>query len=148
MNATMTTPRLELLFEERVRLTEVVEYGFPMNDLLEGKTPIPPEGARFDIYFEGSLQGDRIRGTIEGVDFLEVRADGRYFLNLQARIRTEDGANIQLRETGVNNQGTLRLQMEFHTGDRRYSWLNSRQVLGIGTVDLSAAEANVQGYLI
>lgn len=148
MNATVTTTQLDLLFEERVRLTDVVEYGFSMNDLLEGKTPIPPEGARFDIYFEGMLQGERIKGTIAGVDYLEVRADGRYFLNLQARIRTEDGANIQLRETGINSQGALHLQMDFHTNDRRYSWLNSRQVLGVGTVDFTTAEANVQGFLI
>ena len=144
----MTTTNMELLFEESVRLTNFVEYGFSMQDLVEGKRSIPSEGARFDIYFEGDLTGDKIKGKISGIDYLTVRSDGRFFLNLQARIKTDDGANIQLIETGINNQGDLRLNMEFHTNEEKYKWLNHKQVLGLGYADFNTGEASVKGYLI
>jgi len=144
----MTTTDMKLLFEERVKLTDFVEYGFSMQDLAEGKRPIPPEGARFDIYFEGDLTGDKINGKISGIDYLTVRSDGRFFLNLQARVKTDDGANIQLVETGINNQGNLRLTMAFHTNEEKYKWLNHKQVIGLGYADFNTGEASVKGYLI
>src|SRR5690606_11787899 len=112
---------LVLLFEEKVVLSDFVEYGFSMQDLVNGER-IPEEGARFDIYFEGDLTGEKINGKISGVDYLEVRADGRFFLDLHARILTDDGAQIQVTETGINDNGTLKLNMEFHTNNNWYSW--------------------------
>ncbi len=138
---------LELLFEEHVTLTDFVEYGFSMQDVVESGA-VPKRGARFDIYFEGDVIGDKINGKITGVDYLEVRADGRFFLDLHATIITNDGASIQVTETGINDQGTLKLNMEFHTNDERYSWVNHAQVAGLGTVDFNTGKANVKGYLI
>jgi len=138
---------LELLFEEHVVLTDFVEYGFGLQDVMEGK-PIPKSGARFDIYFEGDVIGDKISGKITGVDYLEIRPDRRFFLNLHATIITNDGASIQVEETGINNQGALKLNMQFHTNDERYEWMNHAQVIGLGTVDFNTGKANVKGYLI
>jgi hypothetical protein len=138
----------ELLFKENVRLTAVKEYGYSWSELAEGKSPIPPEGARFDISFEGDLIGDRINGTIKGIDYLEVRADGHFILNLQACITTDDGVDIKVTESGVNNQGNLRLNIAFHTSDKRYTWLNQSQVWGVGEVNFKTGEAKVKGYLI
>ena len=143
-----TTTEQVLLFEEDVQLTDFVEYGFSLQDLVEGKLPIPSEGARFDIHFEGELVGERIKGRIKGVDYLEVRADGRFFLNLQAMIRTDDGATIKVVETGINNRGDLRLNMEFHTNDQHYKWLNHTQVQGVGMADFNSGIAKVKGFLI
>lgn len=147
MKDVMEKTDLELLFEEHVTLTDFVEYGFSMQDVIEGK-PIPKRGARFDIYFEGDVIGDKINGKITGVDYLEVRADGRFFLNLHATIITDDGASIQVEETGINNLGTLKLNMEFHTNDERYDWVNHVQVAGLGAVDFNTGKVNVKGYLI
>jgi hypothetical protein len=144
----LTAAVRELLFEEDVRLTDFVEFGFSMQELVEGTRPIPNEGARFDIHFEGAMVGERIKGTIKGVDYLEVRADGRFFLNLQAFIKTDDGATIKVVETGVNSEGELRLNMIFHTNAEQYKWLNCAQVLGIGTADFNLGIAKVKGYLI
>jgi hypothetical protein len=143
----MTKTEMEFLFEEKVTLTDFVEYGFSMQDLVKGR-PVPKEGARFDIYFEGDLTGDKINGKITGIDYLEVRADRRFILDLRARIITDDGATIQVTETGINNYGDLRLNMEFHTNDERYTWLNHKQVLGLGFADLNTGAAGVKGYLI
>lgn len=145
MENTLEKTDLSLLFEEQVVLTDFVEYGFSMQDLVNGER-IPEEGARFDIYFEGDLIGEKINGKISGVDYLEVRTDGRFFLDLHAKILTDDGAQIQVTETGINDNGALKLNMEFHTNDKRYTWLNRTQVLGLGTVDFNTGQAIVKGY--
>lgn len=144
----MTTTDVRPLFKENVRLTCLTEYGFTMQDLIQGKEAIPQQGARFDINFEGNVTGERIRGTIKGTDYLEVRPDRRFCLNLQACITTDDGAHIKVVETGTNDQGDLKLYMSFYTNDERYTWLNHKQVLGLGHVDFATGMVKVQGYLI
>lgn len=139
---------MELLFKEEVKLLDVVEYGFSLQDLVDGRKPVPAEGARFDISFEGRLEGHRINGKITGTDYLEVRPDRRFFLTLKGRIQTGDGANIQVSETGNNVQGSLSLHMKFHTSHSSYSWLNHREVLGLGYADLQSGSARVNAYLI
>ncbi|MBU3822068.1 DUF3237 domain-containing protein [Flavobacteriaceae bacterium XHP0103] len=146
MNDTIMTEK-KLLFEETINLTGLTEYGFPMCDLIAGK-PIPPEGARFDINFEGDVEGERINGKIKGIDYLEVRSDGRFFLTLHATITTSDGANIKVEEIGNNKNGELKLFMKFHSSDKKYAWLNNQDVIGNGFVDLKSGEAKVNGYLI
>lgn len=139
---------MELLFKEEVKLLDVVEYGFSQQDLVEGIKPVPAEGARFDITFEGRLAGHRISGKITGTNYLEVRPDRRFFLTLKARIQTDDGASIQVSESGNNVQGSLTLQMKFHTSHSAYSWLNHREVLGLGYTDLQSETAQINAYLI
>ncbi len=135
-----------LLFEEDVRLTDVKEYGFSWQQFAENKTPIPAEGIKFDIHFEGEVTGDSVNGVIKGVDYLTVRSDGRLFLNLHAAITTHDGATIYVSETGINDKGALRLSMDFHTNDRRYQWINHKHVWGVGTVNFQTGEVKIKGY--
>ncbi|ELR69487.1 hypothetical protein C900_05019 [Fulvivirga imtechensis AK7] len=135
-----------LLFEEEVRLTNVKEYGFSWERFASGKEPIPAEGLRFDIHFEGDVSGDLVAGTIKGVDYLTVRADGRLFLQLYAAITTNDGAVISVTESGINDNGHLRLNMDFHANDDRYRWLNHKHVWGLGTVNFETGEVKIKGY--
>ena len=136
----------ELLFEEDVRLTEVKEYGFSWKQFVENKAPLPPEGLSFDIHFEGKVTGDKIEGTIKGVDYLTVRADHRLFLDLRATITTNDGARIKVTETGINEKGHLRLDMDFHTNDKRYKWLNHKHIWGDGTVNFETGQVKIKGF--
>ncbi len=136
-----------LLFQEDVYLTEVTEYGFSWQDFAQQKKTIPPEGLKFDIYFEGKITGDIVQGTIKGVDYLTVRADGRLFLNLHATITTKEGVQINVTESGINHQGKLRLSMDFHTNNSQYAWMNHKHVWGIGTVDFATGAVKIQGYL-
>lgn len=135
-----------LLFEEDVRLTEVKEYGFSWQEFAQGTTPIPAEGLKFDIHFEGNVSGESVNGTITGVDYLTVRADGRLFLNLHASITTSDGALISVTESGINDNGDLRLNMDFHTNHSSYTWLNHKHVWGVGTVNFATGEVKIKGY--
>jgi hypothetical protein len=43
----------------------VTDYGVLMPDILEGKTPIPPQGARFDVAIAGRGTG-RLAGAVRG----------------------------------------------------------------------------------
>ena len=90
----------ELLYEYTPKITQVVEYGASADALISGQTPPPAEGARVDIYFEGPISG-KLNGTVKGVDYLHVRADGRCQLNIHAEITTEDGKKIALAADGV-----------------------------------------------
>ncbi|MEQ8244859.1 DUF3237 family protein [Fulvivirga sp.] len=135
-----------LLFEEDVQLTEVKDYGFSWDDFASGKRPIPSEGLKFDIHFEGDVTGEIIEGKIKGVDYLTVRADGRLFLDLHAAITTHDGSTIYVKETGINDNGHLRLAMDFHTNAEKYSWINYKHVWGVGTVDFATGKVKIKGY--
>ena len=111
------------------------------------------EGARFDIYFEGSLEGSRIKGDIRGVDYLTVRADGQFILNLHAIIKTDDGVNISIDEDGIllppeddSGIAQLKLNMRLNTASPEYSWLNKVQVWVRGTADWNTGEVRVKAY--
>ena len=140
------------LFDEQVHLTGVIEYGISWSDLIAGKVMIPPQGARFDISFEGTLKGEQINGQIRGVDFLEVRADGRFMLNIQATILTNDGESIALHEDGVltpqqdTGKADLFLNMKFACHSEKYNWLNKTNAWAYGQVEMAKGEVVVSAY--
>ncbi len=142
----------ELIYEYMIQFTQVVEYGLSANAVLSGQMPPPAEGARFDVYFEGPISGPKLKGTIKGVDYLHIRADGRSQLNIHAEITTDDGKKIALAADGVAipDKGSpvfqLRENVTLTTNHPEYSWLNPIQVWAPGTVDVSKGEIRIKGY--
>jgi hypothetical protein len=141
----------ELLFEEEVNLTGISEYGVSWEDILSGKVKIPPQGVRFDIAFEGKISGEKLNGFIKGVDYLEVRADGNFILNIYASIITDDAEMISLKEDGIlspgdNGSAKLNLNMKFSSAFPQYSWLNKKQVWGVGEVNMIEGKVTVKGF--
>jgi hypothetical protein len=140
------------LFDEEVQMTGLVEYGVSWKDITSGKISPPAEGARFDLSFEGDLIGERVKGKIKGVDYLEFRADGCMRLNIQATIITHDGESIALHEGGLmtlNKQGgpaDLHLNVTFKTHSQKYNWLNKANAWAIGQVDMDKATATISAY--
>ena len=57
----------EKLYEVAVQFTDVTEFGVSLEALLAGETPPPPEGARIDVYFEGTISGERINGAVKAI---------------------------------------------------------------------------------
>jgi hypothetical protein len=151
----MTTSTItvgEHLYEYTVRFTRVTEYGVSMEALMAGETAPPPEGARFDVAFEGTSSGPKLKGEAVGVDYLHVRADGRFQLHIHAEITTEDGEKISLFADGVaspregSSIADLRENVTLFTSSKAYSWVNNLQVWAIGTVDLAEQEVKIKGY--
>lgn len=142
----------ELLYEAKVKFTGVTEFGVSMDSLMGGETPPPPEGARFDVAFEGSTVGPKVNGSILGVDYVHVRADGRFQLHIHAEITTDDGAKISVFADGVGLPrenspiADLRENVTLTTSSEAYSWVNRLQVWAKGTVDLEKQEVEVKGY--
>jgi Protein of unknown function (DUF3237) len=142
----------ELIYEYTVQFTRVVEYGASANAVFSGQMPPPPEGARFDVYFEGPITGPKLKGTVKGVDYLHIRADGRGQLHIHVEITTDDGKKIALAADGVAipEKGSpvfqLRENVTLTTNHPEYSWLNPIQVWAPGTVDVSKGEIRIKGY--
>jgi hypothetical protein len=142
----------ELLYDYTVKLTGVTEYGVSFAALLEGTVAPPPEGARFDIPFEGASVGPKLKGKVTGVDYLRVRADGRFDLHIHAEIATDDGEKISLQANGVARRQPaspiidLRENVTLFTSSKAYSWVNGVQVWATGTVDLAAQVVRLKGY--
>jgi hypothetical protein len=85
----------DLLYEYTLKVTGIAEYGVSFETLIAGSVAPPPEGARFDVSLDGHAKGSRLSGRVMGVDYLRVRADGR-FLHI-TRNAAEDGSRIAAR---------------------------------------------------
>ena len=144
----------ELIYEYTATFTEVVEYGASAEAIFSGQTPPPAEGARFDVYFEGPVTGLTVKGTVKGVDYLHIRADGRAQLHIHAEITTEDGKKIALAADGVAiaQEGSpvfeLKENVTLTSNHPEYSWVNPIQVWAPGTVDVSTGEIRIKGYAV
>ncbi len=142
----------ELLYEYTVKLTGMTEYGVSFEALMAGTAAPPPEGARFDVSFEGATNGQKLKGKIAGVDYLRVRADGRFDLHIHAEITTDDGQKISLHADGVAlpQPGSpivgLRENVTLFTSSKAYSWVNGLQVWATGIVDLAEQVIRIRGY--
>lgn len=142
----------ELLYEYVCNFTQVVEYGIAANAVFSGQVQPPPEGARFDVHFEGPITGSKVKGSVKGVDYLHLRADGRGQLHIHAEITTEDGKKIAFAADGVAipEPGTpvfqLRENVTLLSNHPEYSWVNPIQIWATGTVDLSKGEIRIKGY--
>ena len=142
----------DLLYEYTVKFTEVTEYGVSLEALMAGEAAPPVEGARFDVAFEGESTGRRLKGNVKGVDYLQIRADGRFQLHIHAEITTEDGEKIALFADGVAmpREGSaiadLRENVTLSTSSKAYAWVNTLQVWATGTVDLAEQVVRIKGY--
>lgn len=139
------------IFTEEINLTEITEYGIPWEEMMKSNPLIPLQGARFDLAFEGIVKGDRLNGVIRGVDYLEIRSDGKMMLNIHATIITDDGKTIAVKESGTSTPNTsgiavLHLNMEFFATSTEYEWLNKKQVWSVGEVNMSTGKVHVTGF--
>lgn len=128
----------EKIYEYEVAITGAVDFGVSLEALTAGQAPIPPQGARFDFSFEGTSTG-RLTGTLRGIDYFHMRADGRGELNIRGVIETHDGARIALLADGVSSprpDGTTDLfeNVRLSTAAEAYGWVNARQIWAVGTL--------------
>ena len=93
-----------------------------------------------------------MNGSVKGVDYLKLRADGRFELDIYAEITTEDGKKIALYADGVVIGQPPVLQLRENatltTSHPEYSWVNTLQVWAPGTVDVANGEIRVSGYAV
>jgi hypothetical protein len=141
----------ELLYEAALHITGIVEYGASMQAIVAGKVAPPPEGARFDVSFEGPIDGPKLKGSVHLVDYANVRADGRVELHIHAQFDLTDGGKMAFFADGV---GTLDAKGILHVRENgslksnspAHAWVNQIQVWAAGTVNLTTGELRVKAY--
>ena len=142
-----------LIYEYRPQITQVVEYGASADAVLSGQAP-PPEGARFDFYLEGPVNGPKLQGAFRGVDYICFRADGRAELHIHGEITTDDGKKVALEAGGVAipEKGSAVFQLREHvslmSNHAELSWLNPIEVWARGVVDVSTGQVHVTAYAV
>jgi hypothetical protein len=144
--------RGEKIYEYDCDITGVTDYGVTLEAILSGKEKVPPQGARFDVAFEGRAKG-RLSGRVRGVDYIRMRADGRVDLDIRATIETEDGHRIAVSADGVGLPhaaepiADLFENVCLTTAAAEYAWVNTRQVWAPGTVHLAAGKIHIEAYM-
>jgi hypothetical protein len=133
-------------------ITALTDYGIVLSAILSGESDIPSQGARIDVAFAGLATG-RLTGSVKGVDYLRIRADGRMDLDIRATIETEDGCRIALAADGVGTPraaepvADLCENVRPTTAAESYAWVNARQVWAVGTVNLATGKIHLDAYL-
>ena len=144
--------RGEKIYQYELDITGVTDYGVTMEAILSGQAPVPPQGARFDVAFEGRASG-RLSGHVKGVDYLRLRADGRMDLDIRATITTDDGCRIHLSAGGVATGRAgepvidLCENVVLTTAAEAYAWVNARQIWAPGTVNLATGKINIEAFM-
>ncbi len=140
----------EQLCELSLQITSITDFGMTLQDLNEGKAP-PPAGIRLDAAASGPCTG-KLNGQLDAIDYLYVRADGRFELHIHAVLTLDDGARLALTGTGAGSptaDGTIRLleYVGFLTAVPGYEWLNTLSVRGEGTVNPASREISLRWYV-
>jgi hypothetical protein len=144
--------RGEKIYEYDLDVTGVTDYGIPLEAIVTRQVPIPPQGVRVDVAFGGRAAG-RLAGTVRGVDYARVRADGRIDLDLHATIATETGHRIALSADGVamlraaEPVADLLENVTLSTAAGEYAWVNTRQVWAVGAVSFAAGKIHIEAYM-
>jgi autotransporter translocation and assembly factor TamB len=133
------------------RITGVIEFGASLDAITSGKAAPPPEGARFDITSEGTVEGPKLKGKMYSLDYANVRADGRLDLHIHGRIELADGGKVAVSAEGLatpDSTGILQLR---HTWTLRsnspaHAWVNSTSVWVSGTANPATGEIWLKGY--
>ena len=86
----------------------------------------------------GSFEGERLRGKVlaGGGDWVSVRGDGTFTLDLRVTLETDDGGLIHMTFTGVRDDANhyFRTVPRFETAVPKYAFLNRLLAVGIGEI--------------
>ncbi|MCP5267119.1 MAG: DUF3237 domain-containing protein [Burkholderiaceae bacterium] len=128
--------------------TLTLEVASPLDSL--GKTPYGER--RIAAVTGGHFEGPRIKGTVKpgGGDWILVRQDGVFQLDVRITLQTEDDALVYMTYRGLRhgpaevierlNRGErvdpasyyFRIAPQFETGAQQYEWLNRLICVGSG----------------
>ncbi len=142
----------EKIYEYDLDVAGITDYGMSLDAILAGTEPLPAQGARIDVAFEGNGSG-RVSGRVRGIDYVRVRADGRIDLDIHATVETEDGHRIALYADGVavprvgEPIADLWENVTLSTASESYAWVNARQVWATGTVNFATGKIHIEAWM-
>ena len=143
----------EHLYDETGQMSETIDFGIDAQSLFSGRTPVPPQGVRFNSNFQSEITGPKLKGKLAGTNYALWRADGVGMMNVQAVLITAEGDKIAVHADGIftGEQGSavyqLRDNVSLYTASVKYSWVNRILIWGTGTIDLSTRKIAVKAYI-
>jgi Protein of unknown function (DUF3237) len=109
-------------------------------------------GGQYVGTLEGTVKGDRLRGTLKSVNVPAKRPDNVNCPAFRGIIVTDDGAKIYFEFNGIallrpeDKARIFTTSLSLRTGDARYSWLN--EVVGVveGILNTTTDQAIVRAF--
>ncbi len=100
---------------------------------------------------DGSIKGERLKGTIRWVNHPRHRGDGSVLPDIDGIIKTSDGAivlfTLQGKTVWVQGMGRQLMSAIFETEDHRYKWLSNAFCVVEGAVDSPGLRIRSHVYL-
>ena len=130
----------EPLYEAKLTVSKVTDFGIGLDALRRDRPEIPDGGLYFHVAFDGDIKGERLNGTVRGVDHVHVRSDGGISLHIHGVISTPDGARIALSAEGTgamdDDTGLLLVDQEvsLYSSFADYQWVNGLPIYCVGQV--------------
>ncbi len=82
-----------------------------------------------------------------GGDWSLTDSNGVITADVRQTFQTDDGANIQIFETGRSQtDGTVHVRLTFETGSTKYAWLNN--VVGVGILYVNGAILTIEAWQV
>ena len=115
----------------------------------------------------GTIRGPKVNGEVLpfGADWILLRPDGLFEVDVRITVRTDDGALIYVYYRGVTNASPeireriqkgedvdpseyyFRTTPIFETGSEKYSWLNKIICVGVGKTELKRVRYHIYQIL-
>ena len=130
------TPLCEL--EMRYTWIEYVDYGV---------------GRQYVGTLEGTVSGDRLRGTLKSVNVPAKRPDNVNCPAFRGIITTEDGARIYFEFNGIallrpeDRARVFTTSLSLRTGDARYAWVDNVVGAVEGIINTTTDKAIVRAFV-
>ena len=108
------------------------------------------EGTVFGLG-DGTLSGQRLRGTLRFANHAHRRGDGVMLPDMRGVLTTDDGALVSIRMqgrvvwAGQDGDGDQLVLVSFATEDTRYQWLNTAFCVMEGKVAVEAGRPRQMG---
>lgn len=143
----------EQLYEASLNVTGVSEFGTSFGEMVSGSIAPPIYGAQFDITFEGPVNGEKLNGTLKGVDYFKVRPDGSMELDLHGVVTLDGGGQLAFSGSGSAQLDVEKGQLSFvesiqlFSSDPNMSWVNELHCWGKGRVNIATQKISVKVYI-
>lgn len=99
---------------------------------------------------DGSVMGEKIRGSLHWTNHPRRRSDGSMLPDAQGVIQTDDGAlvhfSLEGRTVHVGDMGRQLLSAIFESADDRYKWLNNTFCVLEGKIDMEKLVMNFRVF--
>lgn len=96
---------------------------------------------------DGTVTGEKLRGTVRWANHPHKRSDGSNLPNAHGVIQTDDGApiifSLQGRTVFTGDKGSQLLAAIFEAEDERYRWLNNTFCVLEGIIEQGCMKARV-----